>query len=311
MYLNTYLDRTDINITEYARESTTYSTFYFFWRDELFSRCMKLFKDVTDPIPPHEVEVRLMIQGHCGIAICPLDKELTAFFGTPNGVAKYRDRLPKYTVRSPIYSKNLKVGTDVIVVYNDTLMNPLYDLIHHYACILAHTEVTYIHTAVMARIPNGAPVAKSEIQKTSFGQFFKSLFNGKFGFVADPGDMGIEYAGAHTNITQGVVDLWTARQRILADFLADIGIKTGLDKRSNTVSDEANADTPALLVNLKDMLEAREEGFDRVNKRFGTNWSVQLNEDLDYVNMFTDPRVDITEKKENGEIQTKEDNRTL
>ena len=186
---------------------------------------MKLFKDVTDPIPPHEVEVRLMIQGHCGIAICPLDKELTAFFGTPNGVAKYRDRLPKYTVRSPIYSKNLKVGTDVIVVYNDTLMNPLYDLIHHYACILAHTEVTYIHTAVMARIPNGAPVAKSEIQKTSFGQFFKSLFNGKFGFVADPGDMGIEYAGAHTNITQGVVDLWTARQRILADFLADIGIR--------------------------------------------------------------------------------------
>ena len=311
MYLNTYLDRTDINITEYARESTTYSAFYFFWRDELFSRCMKLFKDVTDPIPPHEVEVRLMIQGHCGIAYCPLDKELTAFFGTPNGVAKYRDRLPNYTVRSPIYSKNLKVGSQVIVVYNDTLMNPLYDLIHHYACILAHTEVTFIHTAVMARIPNGAPVAKSEIQKTSFGNFFKSLFNGKFGFVADPGDMGIEYAGAHTNITQGVVDLWTARQRILADFLADIGIKTGLDKRSNTVSDEANADTPALLVNLKDMLEAREEGFDRVNKRFGTNWSVKLNEDLDYVNMFTDPRVDITEKKENVDIQTKEDNRTV
>lgn len=311
MYLNTYLDKTGINITEYARESTTYSAFYFFWRDELFSRCMKLFKDVTNPIPPHEVEVRLMIQGHCGIAFCPSDKELTAFFGTPNGVAKYRDRLPNYTVRSPIYSKNLKVGSQVIVVYNDTLMNPLYDLIHHYACILAHTEVTYIHTAVMARIPNGAPVAKSEIQKTSFGNFFKSLFNGKFGFVSDPGDMGIEYAGAHTNITQGVVDLWTARQRILADFLADIGIKTGLDKRSNTVSDEANADTPALLVNLKDMLEAREEGFDRVNKRFGTNWSVRLNEDLDYVNMFTDPRVDITEKKENVDIQTKEDNRTV
>ena len=302
MYLNTYLDRTDINISGYARESTTYSTFYFFWRDELFSRCMKLFKDITDPVPPHEVEVRLMLRGHCGIAICPKDKEITAFFGTPSGVSKYRDRQPNYVVTSPIWSETLEVDKDVIVIYNDTLMNPLYDLIHQYACILAHTEVTYIHSAVMARIPNGAPVAKSEIQKTSFGQFFTKLFNGKFGFVADPGDMGIEYAGAHTNITQDMVDIWTARQRILADFLADIGVKTGLDKRSNTVSDEANADTPALLINLNDMLDARKEGFERVNKHFGTSWSVELNKDLDYINMFTDPNVDIKTEGEKENV---------
>lgn len=292
MYLKTYLDRTDINIAGYARENTTYSAYYFFWRDELFGRCTKLFEEMTDPIPSHEIEVRLMIQGHCGIAVLPEDGELTAFFGTPTGISKYRDRLPKYSVRCPIYSKVLEVGKEVVVIYNDTLMNPLYDLIHHYAQLLAHTEISYIDTSIMARIPNGAPVAKSEIQKTSFGNFFTRLFEGKFGFVSDPGDMGIEYAGAHTNITQGVEELWSARQRILSDFLADIGIKTGLDKRSNTVSDEANADTPALLVNLNDMLKARKEGFERVNERFGTNWTVELNKDLNYINMFTNPNIE-------------------
>lgn len=295
-YLNTYLDLSGINITPWARENTTYSAFYFFWRDELFSRCMKLFDDITDPVPPHEVEIRLFLQGHCGIAKCPNDNELTAFFGLPSGVSKYYDRKPDYCVRSPIYSKTLSVDKgEVVVIYNDTLMNPLYDLVHHYACLLAHTEVTYIHTAVNARVPNGVPIATNELQKNGFRDFFSKLFNGKFGFVTDPGQMGIEYAGAHTNITQDVEELWSARQRILADFLADIGIKTGLDKRSNSVADEVNADTPAMLVNIKDMFKARQEGFERVNKRFGTNWSTKINEDLNYVNMFTNPNVDIKE----------------
>lgn len=300
-YLATYLDMTGINITDFARENTTYSAFYFFWRDELFSRCMKLFEDKTDPIPPHEIELRLYLQGHCGIAVCPKDGELTAFFGTPTGVSKYFDRKPEYTVRSPIFSKTMKVDKEVVVIYNDTLMNPLFDLVHHYACILAHTEVTYIHTAVNARVPNGVPVANSEIQKRSFGDFFAKLFNGKFGFVTDLGQLGVDYVGAHTNITQDVEELWSARQRILADFLADIGIKTGLDKRSNSVADEVNADTPAMLVNIKDMYKARKEGFELVNKRFGTNWSTEINEDLNYINMFTNPRVNI-EENTNGEI---------
>ena len=105
--------------------------------------------------------------------------------------------------------------------------------------------------------------------------------------------MGVETIGAHTNVTQGVEELWNARERILASFLSDIGIKTGVNKRSNTVDDEINADTPSLLVNIKDMLKAREEGFARVNEKFKTNWTTKINDDLDYVNMFTDPHVRI------------------
>ena len=97
--------------------------------------------------------------------------------------------------------------------------------------------------------------------------------------------------------------MWNARQRILADFLSDIGIKSGIDKRSNSVSDEVNADTPALLVNLDDMLDCRKEGFDRVNRHYGTNWTVELNPDIDYVNMFTDPKVDIRGEENEEDVQ--------
>ena len=96
----------------------------------------------------------------------------------------------------------------------------------------------------------------------------------------------IEYAGVHTGAGQNGEALWNARERILAAFLSDIGVKTGIDKRSNSVADEVNAETPSLLINLNDMLNARKEGFDRVNRHYGTNWTVELNPDINYVNTF-------------------------
>jgi len=298
-YLQTWLDWSTIDISKYALENSTYSTFYYYWRDELFGRVMRLFEEKTDPVPQREIEVRLMLQGHCAIA--PLKGELTAFFGEPNGISKYYDDKPFYCVHSPIYSANLKIGKDCEMIRNNTLMNPLYDLIHHYAILLAHVEVTFIHTAVNARYANGAPVVKNEIQKRSFKRFIGRIFNGQYEPFEDLGDMGVEYAGAHLNTAEHVVDLWDARQKVLADFMQDIGVKSGLAKRSNTVEDEANADTPALLINLNDMLNERKEGFDRVNKHYGTNWSCELNKDIDYVNMFTDPQMEREKKDEQTE----------
>ena len=90
-YLATWLDWTTIDIAEYAKETTTYSAYYYFWRDELFGRVMRLFKEKTDPIPSKEIEIRLMMQGHCGIAPIKGNGELTAFWGAFNGVSKYFD----------------------------------------------------------------------------------------------------------------------------------------------------------------------------------------------------------------------------
>ena len=46
--------------------------------------------------------------------------------------------------------------------------------------------------------------------------------------------------------------------------------------------------------------QSRKEGFERVNKRFGTSWTVELNEDLDYVNDFVNPQV----KGEDDNVQS-------
>ena len=301
-YLNTYLDlMPGIDITKYAMENSTYSAFYYFWRDELFGRTMRLFKEKTDPIPPKEIEIRLMLRGHCGIAIMPRDKELTAFFGTFSGVSKYFDEKPFYCVTSPIWSQTLKIGKDVEIIDNNILRNPLYGLIHHYAQLLAHVEVTFIDTNINARMASGIPVATTEKQKKSILDFLGKVFNGQRNVVTDIGNLGLDFVGANSNTVQPVEALWNARMRILAAFLSDIGVKSGIDKRSNTVTDEINADTPSLLINLDDMLNSRREGFERVNKRFGTSWTIELNPDINYVNDFINPDVDIKGGADNEE----------
>lgn len=301
MYLDTYLDMMPgIDISKYALENSTYSNFYFYWRDELFQRVCRLFKEKCDPVPAKEIEIRLMMTGHCGIM--PYKGELTAFFGTFSGISKYRDEKPFYCVHSPVYAGVHKIGKDIEVISNNTLRNPLYDLIHHYAIMLAHAEVTYIFTMVNARNAGGTPIAKTTKQYNSIKQFLGKLFNGKFDAVEDIGELGVEYVGTHTNTAQSIEALWNTRQRILASFLSDIGVKSGIDKRSNTVSDEINADTPSLLINLNDMLNARKEGFEKVNAHYGTSWEVELNPDINYINYFTDPNVSFNkENKENEE----------
>lgn len=301
-YINTYLDlMPGIDITKYAMENSTYSAFYYYWRDELFGRTMRLFKEVTDPVPPKEIEIRLMLRGHCGIAIMPRDNELTAFFGTFSGVSKYFDEKPFYCVTSPIWSKTLKIGREVEVIDNNILRNPLYDLIHHYAQLLAHVEVTFIDTNVNARMAGGIPVATTEKQRKSILDFLGKVFNGQRNVVTDIGNLGLDFVGANTSTAQPVEALWNARTRILASFLSDIGVKSGIDKRSNTVTDEINADTPSLLINLDDMLNSRREGFERVNKHFGVNWSVELNPDINYVNDFINPQTDFDKGGDDNE----------
>ena len=138
-------------ISKIARESCTYNAFYDYWRDNLFERIMRLFvwentyrleNNKIVGVKPKEIEQRLILQGHCGITTIQGEKELTAMFGNFYGVSKYLDEKPNYMVRCPIYSGSRTVGEDIVVIDNCSLRNPSYELVHHYAIMLAHNEVT-------------------------------------------------------------------------------------------------------------------------------------------------------------------------
>ena len=271
------------NISKLARESSTFNAFYKYWRELLFERIMRLFVwENTGDVQPKEIEQRLLLQGHCGITKLESDNQLTAMYGHFYGVTKYIDECSDYTVRCPIYSGTRKIGKDIVVINNNALRNPAYHLVHHYAIILAHIEVTLVNCLVNARDAGGIPVVGTEKQKQSVAEYQGKIFNGQYGTVTDIGNLGIEYLGSDRKTGQDLMDIIETREKIIKSFYSDIGVRSAFEKRNNTVMAEVEADTSLLLLNLSDMLHYREKGAEDVNKMFGTNWTVHIAEEIDY-----------------------------
>ena len=268
-------------ITKLAKDSCTYNVKYAYWRDSLFERVMKLFVwENTGDLKPKEIEQRLILNGHCGIA--EYKGELTAFYGSFYGVTKYMDEWTNYIVRCPIYTAEKKIGTDVVVIDNNSLRNPTFELVHHYATMLAHTEVSLINCLINTRDSGGVPIASTEKQKASIKEYQNQIFNGKYGVVTDVGNLGITYAGSDRKTQQDLIDIMETREKLIKSFYSDIGVRSAFEKRNNTVQAEVEADTSLLLLNLADMLRCREKACEEVNKLFGTNWSVHVAKEIDY-----------------------------
>lgn len=281
-FLGTFLNTDEgRKITTLAKESCTYNVKYGYWRDALFERVMKLFVwENTGDLKPKEIEQRLILKGHCGIA--EYKGELTAFYGSFYGVTKYMDEWTNYIVRCPIYTGEKKIGADVVVIDNNSLRNPTFELVHHYATMLAHTEVSLINCLINARDSGGVPIASTEKQKASIREYQNQLFNGKYGVVTDIGNLGVTYAGSDRKTQQDLIDIMETREKLIKSFYSDIGVRSAFEKRNNTVQAEVEADTSLLLLNLADMLKCRERACEEVNKLFGTNWSVHVAREIDY-----------------------------
>lgn len=278
-------------VNKYSRFSVTYNSYYLYWRQQLFERVMRLFiwentYDTADGkiigVLPREIESRLILAGHCGITKINGESELTAMFGSFFGVTKYYDVWKNYMVRCPIYSGARTIGKDVVVINNTSIRNPLMPLIHHYSTLLAHTEVTLADLMINARDSGGVPVATTEKQKISIGEYQSKRFNGQYGIVTDIGNLGVNFAGSDRHTSQDVYNVMEIREKLIKSFYSDIGVRSAYEKRNNTIQAEVEADTSLLLLNLSDMLKQRERGAELVNNLYGVNWSVHIAEEIDY-----------------------------
>lgn len=262
------------------QNACTLPDFYKYWRDNLFERLMRLFIwDTQNDTPPKEIEERLLIAGHCGIA----DYEgLTAFFGSFFGVTKYQDEWTNYNVHCPIYSGTYTIGKDIAIIENNSLKNASIEHVNHYAKLLAHCDVTLMRLLVEARDSGGVPVAKNEQAKQSIYNYQKSVYVGKVGSIVDLAGIGVEYMGADRHTQLKITEVWDTRTKLLKQFYADIGVRATFDKRSNAVVDEITSDSSMLLYNVSDMLECRKRGADIVNNIFGRSWSCRLSDQINY-----------------------------
>lgn len=273
------------NAKQLAKESSTFSAGYKYWVNVLFERAVRLFVwkgPDEDGVPQKEIEICTMMTGTSGVTNKYKDKLAVFngyFCGTPT---VYYDIFENFSVYSPVYSDILTVNKDVAVICNNALKNSIYPLVHRYAIMLAHTEVSYVNTLINGRDSGGVPIASTEAQRKSIENYRNGLCNGTVGSILDPAFSGVQFLSVDKNTTLNIKDLLEARENLLNAFYADLGIKTAWNKKGNMIREEVSANDAMLLLNIDDMLHSRQQACEQINKMFGTNWSVDKAEELKY-----------------------------
>jgi len=274
-----YLDDFQSNIKP---DSTSYKVFYAKWKNTLFEYCMKLFtwSGLPDSIPQKEIETRLFLYGKCGINKCSHTGKLIAAHISFTGPTDYFDEFEKYTYTTPRESGQRYIGTNGVVIDNNPLRNPFYNTIHCYAAQLAHADVTFICNNVNGR-SSQAVTAINERYKNVANDYINAQYNGRPQSLVDKGFNTIEIRDTFTRNTINNREIIDTRQLILSEFLELLGIKKMREKRERMVSNEVESNGDLLKLNIKGMLDSRQQGADEVNRIFGTDITVEANVELE------------------------------
>lgn len=248
------------------------------WRNQLFKFVNKLFTWKGLPFPQKEIETNLILFGHCGL----FKVEGTVTSGRVNlyGVTDYIDEFTSFTYATPLHSGSCEIGKNGVLVDNDTLRNPIFPLISRYADYLAHTEITLLNTLINAR-SNKTAIASNDKVAESVKRYLTRLYEGANEVIVDKSFVGIEFQDNDTSGVNSVKTLWDLRQNILYSFFEDLGIKKNQQKRERLITDEVEADTMLLKLNIKDMYDARVKACEDIKKVFGLDVSVECNVDYD------------------------------
>ena len=281
MFFDEYL-KNNTNIKRILKTSGTFEAGYDYWSNYLSERVLRLFKwngPDDDGVPQRELEIALMFGGSCGVTD-KYKKTLSVFSGEyAGGPTQYYDVFKQYSVHSPVYSAILTIDKNVAVGRNNNVMNSALPLIHRYAMMLAHTEVSIVDVLMDGRT-SSVPIASTPAQEQSLIEYRNALCNGKVKPIRDPAFSGVQFIDLKGDIGLELKDLVETRENLLNSFYSDIGVKTAWNKKGNMIQEEVEASDGLMLFNINDMLECRKRLCEDVNRMYGTNWRVDITDEL-------------------------------
>lgn len=280
----TYMNSMNVGLKR--PNDSTFKNGYDFWAQNLFERAMRIMKwdgPELDKVPQKELERPLLLGGTCFVTDRTPNRQVVSFPGWQCGSPTYYyDEYEDYSVHSPIFSKIYVKGKDGVMIANNSTFTSIYPLIHRYATMLSHLETTFVMRLIDERDAGSIPVASTESAKAAYKTYVNNKASGLYGAMVDPAFSTMQFVDTSRANPNTLKDFVEMRKNLLHDFYEDIGVKTNWDKKGNMIEAEVMANDSCLLLNLNDMLEHRKRGCEEVNKFLGTNWTVDLSEELKY-----------------------------
>lgn len=170
--------------------------------------------------------------------------------------------------------------TRVDTELDQTVGKGLYNLIYNYAGMLADNFVSLNCAQINSRIQVTYVADNKNLAETA-EVVLKELYNGKPYKVLVQDILNkltvnpVVQAGSNDII----ISLIEAHATILSDFWSELGIAYNSNRKRQYINrTESEMDTGALNLNIDSIINAIQEGLDRVNELFGTDIKVEIDE---------------------------------
>lgn len=268
--------------------------FYFKWLTNKVMSCflVKFSKDneKLDKFDSNYFKINTLLDG--AICITDFNGKIYPVIGNLGGEPDEYYCPTIYTLANPILgSKQVKIGKDGIVIYNTAVdrfnycgnsiiySGGLYDLISQTATLLADNIISINCNQINSRVTTFF-TADSEAQAIAGEAILKKQYAGKpyqiirQDLIEKINVNPVNTAAAGSNITE-LVEL---HNYIIANFFQSIGVKSNnVMKRERLINSEIDSQNDYLKVSLLEILTSWQDGFDKVNELYGTDFTVELN----------------------------------
>lgn len=246
----------------------------------MLSRTQMIFKysGLPETIPEKNLELIIQINGSA--TITKVDGKLYAFYAGLGGELNEYYLPTIATVDNPYlkFSKNLKIGSDCVIILNDPLYTGLTPMFNKYASLMAESDISIRFALINARIQE-LIISDNDATKESALNYLKDIEEGKkLGVIASNEFFeGIKTSDFSTKSSSNIKDLIELNNYIKSSWYLDLGLSANWNAKRESINEsEASMNDDVLLPLIDSMLIQRKEGCERINKLYGTNISVEL-----------------------------------
>ena len=250
------------------------------YRCEMALRSLQIFEytGLPDTIPKWALESILMTTGRA--CITEYENELYCYDGEFGGDPDVYYRPTIFVIANPYqnFNKNVRIGTDGVLVENDDFCMGLYPIWDRSARAITETDITIRMASIVSRMQSIIS-ATDDRTKESADEYINKVLNGEISVVMDDGFIESLHVSpySHSGFNNLLTQLMELRTYQLNTFFNEIGIQASVNQKRENVSElEASQNADYLLPLVDNMLECRKRAMDEVNKMFGTNISVDF-----------------------------------
>lgn len=285
----------------------------------MLNRTQSMFRwyGLPDTIPERSLELFLQTNGN--VCFYKYEGNLYVFTGGMGGEPDVYYMPTVYTIANPALklSKSLEIGSECVVMPNDSLYLGLLPMFARYASGMTENELSMKIAIINSRIVDLIS-APDDRTRASAEKFLSDIADGKPGVIAENAFLDGIRAQPYGNTanSNALTNLIETEQYLKASWFNELGLNANYNmKRESLNTSESQMNNDALLPLVDNMLNCRKLAAKKVNEMFDTDISVSLSSswedneqeiDLEHENISGRPEIDNVKGGESENVQQDE-----